>query len=83
MSESPFTGVYGNEAAPDPEPAVVPAPRTGDRRAARRRRSAEAGPVPAAAPDPTGRRPDGVSYTHLRAHEKVRNRVWGIVGDIR
>ncbi|MFF4103473.1 ubiquitin-like domain-containing protein [Streptomyces sp. NPDC001903] len=54
MSESPFTGVYGNEAvAPDPEPAVVPAPRTGDRRAARRRKSAEAGPAPAA---PTGRR---------------------------
>ncbi|MER6779199.1 ubiquitin-like domain-containing protein [Streptomyces sp. NPDC000659] len=55
MSESPFTGVYGNEAvAPDPEPAVVPAPRTGDRRSARRRKSAaEAGPPPAA---PTGRR---------------------------
>ncbi|MFE2552881.1 hypothetical protein ACFXGI_30650, partial [Streptomyces sp. NPDC059355] len=54
MSESPFTGVHGNEAvAPDPEPAVVPAPRTGDRRAARRRKSAEAGPPPAA---PTGRR---------------------------
>ncbi|MFI8261561.1 MULTISPECIES: ubiquitin-like domain-containing protein [unclassified Streptomyces] len=54
MSESPFTGVYGNEAvAPDPEPAVVPAPRTGDRRAARRRKIAEAGPPPAA---PTGRR---------------------------
>ncbi|MGW2990879.1 ubiquitin-like domain-containing protein [Streptomyces sp. NPDC001193] len=54
MSESPFTGVHGNEAvAPDPEPAVVPAPRTGDRRAARRRKIAEAGPPPAA---PTGRR---------------------------
>ncbi|MFI5667224.1 ubiquitin-like domain-containing protein [Streptomyces sp. NPDC051704] len=54
MSESPFTGVYGSEAvAPDPEPAVVPAPRTGDRRAARRRKIAEAGPPPAA---PTGRR---------------------------
>ncbi|MFI5999187.1 ubiquitin-like domain-containing protein [Streptomyces sp. NPDC051366] len=56
MSESPFTGVYGDEAAPDPEPAVVPAPRTGDRRAARRRRSAEAGPAPAVPPAPTGRR---------------------------
>ncbi|MFK0044954.1 ubiquitin-like domain-containing protein [Streptomyces sp. NPDC090741] len=54
MSESPFTGVYGNEAVvPDPEPAVVPAPRTGDRRAARRRKSAEAAAAPAA---PTGRR---------------------------
>ncbi|MFF3861686.1 ubiquitin-like domain-containing protein [Streptomyces sp. NPDC002209] len=54
MSESPFTGVYGDQAAPDPEPAVVPAPRTGDGRAARRRRSAEAGvhTVPAG----TGRR---------------------------
>ncbi|MER7462964.1 ubiquitin-like domain-containing protein [Streptomyces sp. NPDC097981] len=49
MSESPFTGVYGHEAAPDTEPAV----RTGERRAARRRKSGEAGPVPAA---PTGRR---------------------------
>ncbi|WP_323139589.1 MULTISPECIES: ubiquitin-like domain-containing protein [unclassified Streptomyces] len=56
MSESPFTGLYGDEAAPDPEPAVVPAPRTGDRRAARRRRSAEAGPAPAVPPAPTGRR---------------------------
>ncbi|MFJ3911559.1 ubiquitin-like domain-containing protein [Streptomyces vinaceus] len=55
MSESPFTGVYGNEAVvPDPEPAAVPAPRTGDRRAARRRKSAEAAAAPVAAP--TGRR---------------------------
>ncbi|MFK0234228.1 ubiquitin-like domain-containing protein [Streptomyces vinaceus] len=55
MSESPFTGVYGNEAVvPDPEPAAVPAPRTGDRRAARRRKSAEAAAASAAAP--TGRR---------------------------
>ncbi|WP_406183196.1 ubiquitin-like domain-containing protein [Streptomyces sp. NBC_01006] len=54
MSESPFTGVYGYKAvAPDPEPAVLPAPRTGDRRAARRRKSAEAAAAPAA---PTGRR---------------------------
>ncbi|MFF1344292.1 hypothetical protein ACFVYT_41965, partial [Streptomyces sp. NPDC058290] len=50
MSESSFTGAYGDEAAPDPDPAVVPAPRTGDRRAARRRRIVEAGPVPAAPP---------------------------------
>ncbi|MEU9179650.1 ubiquitin-like domain-containing protein [Streptomyces sp. NPDC048550] len=56
MSESSFTGAYGDEAAPDPDPAVVPAPRTGDRRAARRRRIVEAGPVPAAPPAPTGRR---------------------------
>ncbi|GHE55398.1 resuscitation-promoting factor [Streptomyces vinaceus] len=55
MSESPFTGVYGNEAVvPDPEPAAVPAPRTGDRRAARRRKGAEAAAAPVAAP--TGRR---------------------------
>ncbi|ROQ97604.1 uncharacterized protein YabE (DUF348 family) [Streptomyces sp. 2132.2] len=55
MSESPFTGVYGNEAVvPDPEPAAVPAPRTGERRAARRRKSAEASAAPVAAP--TGRR---------------------------
>ncbi|MFJ3171521.1 ubiquitin-like domain-containing protein [Streptomyces roseus] len=49
--------MYGSETlAPDPEPAAVPAPRTGDRRAARRRRSAEAGPALAA---PTGRRRRG------------------------
>ncbi|MFK0217567.1 ubiquitin-like domain-containing protein [Streptomyces vinaceus] len=58
MSESPFTGVYGNEAvAPDPEPAAVPAPRTGERRrAARRRRSTEAAASAAPAAAPTGRR---------------------------
>ncbi|MFD7085354.1 ubiquitin-like domain-containing protein [Streptomyces sp. NPDC059918] len=57
MSESPFSGAYGaygNETvAPDTEPVVVPAPRTGDRRAARRRKGAEAGAALAA---PTGRR---------------------------
>ncbi|MEV0412710.1 ubiquitin-like domain-containing protein [Streptomyces sp. NPDC050448] len=52
MSEIPFTGVYGDEAAPETEPAV-PAPRTGERRAARRRKSIEAVFAPAA---PTGRR---------------------------
>ncbi|MFE3585343.1 ubiquitin-like domain-containing protein [Streptomyces vinaceus] len=58
MSESPFTGVYGNEAvAPDPEPAAVPAPRTGERRrAARRRRSTEAAASAAPVAAPTGRR---------------------------